>query len=377
MHRIWRPPGAARHVGGLFLASLLSLSLACDANLTTKTPPQDNNTPAVDMGTSGQDQPKDSPDQGPSPQDMGGGSVTGCGVAAMFTKLEPTCGSCHRSSNSPYFVSSASFYNLIVNNPRWVVPGEPDQSGLIALLKGQATGAYAQMPLGEESFEVLAQAGKTQASVEDVRQFITDLKGCSPEAMQAPDQSYVQRKSARQIHLTLKAHLGLEDDDIVAYGSGGSGNEERYPIWPPDSVKRLTNNVNIDIFNTGAARRWHALGGESYLRGQAANRALSPTFGQTITQVAQAWCRISAEKRGNTALYRHVDRDSLSAATPEQIKQNLRYLMLRFWGHEATDQEVDDLYVEVYEPYAQADSAQTGWIATCAALIRDPMWLVY
>lgn len=350
----------------LIIAS--AFAFACDGNLTRA-----STHPNADMDVSD----AQAPHQGEmsAPMDMGP-TLSGCGIQTMFEKLAPTCGNCHRSGNSPYFASSVSFYNLLINDPAWVTPGDPDASALIALLKGSAPGQYAQMPLGEQSFEQLAQAGQTKASLEEVRQFITDLKGCQPAASPVTDQPYVQRKSAQQIHLTLKQHLGLVDDDIIAYTSGGEGNEERYPIWSPDKVKRLTNGVNINAATLGAARRWHALGGESYLQGIKASRALSPTFGQTITQVAQAWCRIAVTKPDNHALFKHVSQAELANAPEAQIKANLGYLMLRFWGHVATAQEVDDLFNEVYTVYAQ-DSPQTGWTATCATLIRDPLWLVY
>lgn len=305
------------------------------------------------------------------------GGPRGCGVQEMYAALEPTCGTCHRVGKTPYFASGASFYNLLVRDPTWVTPGDPGASRLVAILEGTAPEPYPQMPLGVRSFAQLAADGETEVGVDEVRAFITALDGCDAQAPPPSPRPVVQRKSARQIHNTLKLHLGLVDDDIVRRDSGGSGNEDRFPIWSPDTVERLTSNVNIDPFNIGAARRWYALGGESYLKGSRANDVLSPTFGQTMVQVSQAWCRVAVEKPDNAALFRHVTQGQLDAATPAQIKDNISYLMLRFWGHVATPEEVDATHDAVYATYAASQGAATAWVATCAALIRDPMWLSY
>ncbi len=300
---------------------------------------------------------------------------TGCGVQEMYAALEPTCANCHRAGKTPYFSSATAFYNLLVSDPTWVTPGDPDGSGLIAILEGRASGQYPQMPLGTRTYADLEAAGEVSATIAEVRAFVSNLEGCQAIIPEPAPRVQVQRKSAAQIHRTLKQHLGLVDEDIVRYESNVS--EERYPIWSPDNTNRIVSGVNVNPFGTSAARRWHALGGESYLRNIRANRALSPTFGQTITQVSQAWCRIAVEKQANTALFRHVDPSSLGGATPAQVRDNVRYLMLRFWGHAATQDVVDALATEIYDIYAARVDPATAWVAVCATLIRDPMWLVY
>ena len=351
----------------------LASTLACEGRLSADDPVSDASSRA-DGGPSIEADGGESDGGAP---DGGGGSGGGCGVDEMFTALEPTCGTCHRVGQTPYFASSASFYNLLVRDPAWVTPGDPDSSRLVAILEGRAPDPYPQMPLGLRSFAQLADDGETDASMEDVRAFITDLEGCRAETPEPRPRREVRRKSARQIHNALRQRLGLVDDDIVRYDSGGSGSEDRYPIWSPDTVRRLTSGVNIDPFNLGAARRWYALGGESYLLGTRANDALSPTFGQTIVQVSQAWCRIAVEKPGNDALFRHVQQGQLEGATPEQIKDNIAYLMLRLWGHVATPAEVDANYASIYQSYVLSEDPATAWVAVCASLVRDPMWLVY
>ena len=63
-------------------------------------------------------------------------------------KLAPNCAGCHgEGTSAPYFASAESFEGLIVQNPRFVVPGDPDNSEFVRLLEGNGTGAFTQMPL--------------------------------------------------------------------------------------------------------------------------------------------------------------------------------------------------------------------------------------
>jgi hypothetical protein len=362
----------------LAIAASLAMGTGCPGSLTTD-PQQsgqggsgrDTGGPSADAGGGGDDE------DGGAGGDAGAQGPEGCGVQEMFEALEPDCVSCHRQGNTPYFASGTSFYNLLVLDPKWVTPGDPDGSGLVAILEGRAPEPYPQMPVGGKPFAELEAEGNTTASMQQVRTFITELDGCRATEQPARETASVQRKSAHQIYLALKAHIGLDDEDIVSRNSSGGGSEERYPIWSPDNVLRITNNVNLNVSTTGSTRRWYALGGESYLGGVKANRALSPTFGQTMVQVSQAWCRIGVEKDGNAALFRHVDQASLGAAAEADVKANIRYLMLRFWGHDATAEEVDAMHDGIYATYAASADPETAWVAVCASLIRDPLWLVY
>ena len=356
-------PARRALIGVLCCALLSSPLLGCDDEKAPQTNNSNNTSDATSDTRGTEDQGADFVE------------TTGCGIDAIFKGLEPTCANCHRAGKSPYFSSPTAFYNLLVDNPAWVTPGDPDSSELIALLEGTASGQYAQMPPGVQTFADMEAAGQTQATVAQVRAFITDLDGCQAALEPAPERVQVQRKSAAQIHRTLKQHLGLEDTDVQPYNTRVS--DRRYPIWNPDYVKRIVAGVNVNPFATSAARRWYALGGESYMMNIEGNRSFSPTFGQAITQVAQAWCRVGVEKPDNGALFRHVDASNLEGATPEQIDDNLRYLMLRFWGHAATDDEVSSLRADVYDVYASRSDVPTAWVAVCATLIRDPMWIVY
>lgn len=300
-----------------------------------------------------------------------------CGVTPIFEGLSPTCATCHRASNSPYFASVESFYNLVVSDPKWVVPGDSNASQLIALLEGRATGAYTQMPLGTQSFADLETLGQTSVSVAQVRQFIDDLEGCQRQDEEAPTRPQVERKSARQILNTLYQHLGLDQADVVQFTASRNYSDSRYPVHSPDDIKPYTNDPHIRPPSQGPGLRWFALGGGSRLYNTRANRGFSPTFGQALTQTSQAWCGFAVDKENNTAIFKHVQQDALADATDAQIELNLKYLMLRFWGHVATTEEVSALKTNVYDFYASEQNERTAWVAVCAALIRDPMWLSY
>jgi hypothetical protein len=43
----------------------------------------------------------------------------------------------------------------------------------------------------------------------------------------------------------------------------------------------------------------------------------------------------------------------------------------------ATDEEVSALKTNVYDTYAAEQNPRTAWVAVCAALVRDPMWISY
>jgi hypothetical protein len=364
---------------------VLSLTLfACEGVMSSNSPQSNNQAPSPSNNNGG-----DGADMGSMNNRVDGGDMDSpsnagnqlpandCGVTALYQGLEPTCGSCHRVGNSPYFTSPESFYSLLVKDPAWVTPGDPGASALIALLEGRATGAYAQMPLGNETFAELEAAGKTSVTIAEISTFIQELEGCERPPAEEADIPDVERKSARQILNTLYQHLGITSEDVVRFTSSRNWSLNRYPMHNPDDVKPVTMDPHISPPNQAPGLRWFAMGGGSQLYGTRPNKRFSPTFGQNLVQLSQAWCGFAVDKEDNTALFKHVSQDALAEATDAQIEDNLRYLMLRFWGHVATDEEVQSLKTNVYEPYASEQNPRTAWVAVCAALVRDPMWINY
>ena len=46
-------------------------------------------------------------------------------------------------------------------------------------------------------------------------------------------------------------------------------------------------------------------------------------------------------------------------------------------GVRATAEEVDAMFDEAFVPYETREDPPTAWIAVCATLIRDPLWVSY
>lgn len=360
-------------------AALLFLG-ACRGELTAN---QDTSLTGDDMSPGADQDIATRPDGGGLMQgDMIEIPASDCGVTVMYQKLSPTCATCHRSGSTPYFASPESFYNLLVTDPKWISPGDPSSSNLIALLRGEATGAYAQMPLGAESFLDLEQRGATEVTIDELSTFITELDGCqrSGEAPNLP--APIERKRARQIVNTLYQHLGLTKNDVLPFTKQRNYSDNAYPIYNPDDTQPVTNDPHISPATQSPGIRWYAIGGGSRLYVTQSNAIFSPTFGQAIIQISQAWCGFSIKKEGNDALFRHVSREALGEATEAQIRDNIAYLMLRFWGHVATDEEIAQMKSEIYDAYidpavSNDTDEKTAWQAVCASLIRDPLWLSY
>src|SRR5688500_11042411 len=168
--------------------------------------------------------------------DIGGGNPGGsptlapaddnaCGPSAankaVMDKLRGPCAGCHTSGTIPYFSSLANFETLLVYNEKYVVAGQPDKSYLLALLRGQGAPPLNQMPIGQASFAALAEQGKTEISMAELEEWITNLAGA---AVVTPDPAAptVQRMSAEQIRDTLYKQLGLSNADFFN-GSDGIG----------------------------------------------------------------------------------------------------------------------------------------------------------
>jgi len=98
-------------------------------------------------------------------------------TADVFTRLQPSCDPCHTAgaeARVAYFASEMAFLDLVVNNPAYVSPGNPDDSLLVQLLEGTAEGNFTQMPLAS-AFIDLEAAGETQITMEEIRRWISEL----------------------------------------------------------------------------------------------------------------------------------------------------------------------------------------------------------
>jgi hypothetical protein len=120
-----------------------------------------------------------------------------------------------------------------------------------------------------------------------------------------------------------------------------------------------------------------AMGGPYRLDGKLRNDELSLGFAQALTHISQAWCRTSLAKNKTPLLSRATLTDkSTSKDGAERIRANIGDLYLRMLGQDAPAGEVDDLFSNVFVPY-ESKGAATAWTAVCAALVRDPLWMLY
>ena len=297
-------------------------------------------------------------------------------TADVYERLRPSCEGCHQAGTSfPAFAALESFQSLVVGNAAFVVAGDADASELVRLLTAQGTRQFVQMPIGERSFVDLEESGETLITVAEIRAWIGEL-GEEAVTVEAPEPVLVRRMTAEQIQAALYAQLGLEDGDWFQVnpdtGEIGSVSRQRYPVHGPDAPPFIHANAG-----NHAQLRFLALGGPEQLAGTPRNQELSPLLGHTLTQVAQAWCRLSYDKDGNDALFGAATRADTSASAEPAIRENIRYLFLRMLGVVAGDDEVDDLYQSVFLTYEAREDTRTAWIAVCASMVRDPLWLTY
>ena len=286
-------------------------------------------------------------------------------TAEVYNRLKPTCGGCHSVDARPYFGSLEAFESLIVRDPRWIHPGQPEASALLDLLRGG--GARSMPPVGDV-FAVLAEKGQTQISVLELEAWIRGLSMTPP--LPSGGATGIRRKTAEQVITTLRTQLGLEDSDLV----DASGVTLYRVLYAPRSADEIPR---IDPYGNAAAL-FESLGGPSFLEGKKRNNTLTQGFMQTLTHVSQAWCKVAVTKPGNTALFRYATLADRSSATdgPARIRQNLGYLMERMLGDDPSAEDIDDLYRSVFVPY-EASGTDLSWTAVCAALVRDPLWLSY
>lgn len=285
--------------------------------------------------------------------------------------LESTCAGCHSgSANKPFFDSLAAFENLLVYNPDYVKPGDPDGSVLIQLLEGRGAGLFRQMPPSGDSFAARAEKGETQISLAKVRDWITNLaaKPLNPD----PDLSTVSTRKlmAEEIAGTLMAQIGLsmEDDFIESYSSNYDSPtvvlKGELPVYSPDAAPPSHYDGDFEA-------RFVALGGPGWMDRRPRGNTVSPTLLQTLVQLSQAWCQMAVNKPDNSVFFAKAAKDSTDAT---QVRANIAYLYLRMLGEPASDEEIERVYTEVFARYS--DNA-VAWTAVCASFVRHPLWLSF
>jgi hypothetical protein len=290
--------------------------------------------------------------------------------------LEPSCVGCHgQSSNKPFFVSLAAFENLLVRNPVYVKPGNPDESLLVRVLEGTGDGLFKQMPPSGETFSTLAKAGKTHIDVAAVRSWIATLEALPPN--EAPDLSTesTRRLTAEELTATLMDQIGLvfEDDFVQGYGQNHGSPTIQLTgdigVYSPDASPPPESSDNREA-------RFLALGGPGWIARRPRDQSISPPFLQTLVQLSQAWCRMAVLKEGNEVFFAKAQRDATSATSAGPIRDNIAYLYLRMLGEAPSDDDVARVFDEIFVRY-EPEGSDVAWTAVCASFVRHPLWLSF
>lgn len=292
--------------------------------------------------------------------------------------LAPACAGCHLTGSKPYWASLTAFETLVYD-PTYVVPGDPDASKLVKLLKATATGSFRQMPPGE-TYEAALARGAGTMTIAQVEQWIRELgpRG-AVRAEPIPERFTVRRLTAEEIVLSGLSQLGLGLEDFIDTSGANWQTEEfvvrggRFFIWPKDWAPGISGAY---VSDARTVERYEALGGMAAVDNRGKDVNLSPAAVQTVVQMSQAWCKRAIEKQGNTAVLRHVTLADKSATKSAEIKRNIGALHLRMLSEPATDATIDELYTKVYLP-AEATSTKVAWTAVCASFMRHPLWLTY
>lgn len=291
--------------------------------------------------------------------------------------MEEHCASCHQSGPTGYFASLTAFQNLLVANPRLVVPGDPDASELIRLLEGEGSGSLPQMPLGMVSFADLDADGLTGVSMDELRTWIAELE-VNGVAAATPDYEAqtVRKIGAKHLEKGLRNLLGLSRDDFfLDAGSYGVPMEQHrgrgsYPVHDPDAVPGSYSSPPIDNFFN--------LGGASTIRTVGSDRSFTPPLIQTLVPLSQQWCRMAVAKDDNEALFRHATPQTTSEDAAA-VRDNIGYLYLHLLAIEASNDDIDEVFEQVFVPLesdGENDSA-TAWAGVCSYFIRHPQFLIY
>lgn len=311
--------------------------------------------------------------QGGGAQAPDGGAPTRLSNADVFTRLKVTCEGCHALTARPYFKDLASFENLLVYDEKWVRPNDPTGSALLGLLRGVGN----QMPpRPSEPFAVLSERALTQITLAELEEWIRNLP---PRGGVTPVEPVrVRRKSAEQILATLYDQLGLTEADFMVATPDALRGTLLVPRASDSYAVRSNDAYGLaDAYDQGGTL-FGAFGGPWHLEGKWRNDAITPSFAQALVPVSQAFCRAAVTKSGNTAVLAKATLNDATSTAPglAAIRANLATLHLRMLGEEATAADLDDLLDTVFKPY-EPRGAAVAWTAVCAALVRDPLWILY
>jgi hypothetical protein len=287
---------------------------------------------------------------------------------AMRLRLAPTCIACHDAgATRPFFANVIAFEDLLVYDTRYVVPGDPDASVLVALLEGTSTGAFAQMPPIGDAFAAQAGRGETDVTMDEIREWIRTLPP-APARTSGPDlaAATTRRLRADEVIKAMQVALGQEP-------SGGHP-----PLLAVDGTRPEAADAPVTASSYGRGERvqmYLMLGGPSYLRLRPPEETWTPSSLITLSQIAQGACSAAVDASA-PALFEHATPASRLAADEPAIRANIAYLYERFLEVEPDEAAVEEMLTRVYAP-AEAIEPRSAWVQVCTHLVRHPLFITF
>jgi hypothetical protein len=279
----------------------------------------------------------------------------------VYERMKPACVGCHGAGTSkPYFTTYESFTNGLVSNVDWVTPGSASSSNLVLLLRGTATGSYAQMPLSGAAY---ANDPAAQVSITEVEAWIDALPenglACSaidrPENARLPTEAFVS---------ALASSLGYSVDEL------------RANVYPDATNAESRNDIDYsEQYNTRKNDRFLNLGGPDWMGGKARTNDITRGFQLELVQMAIGHCRRAIISDGKTAMFRFGSRNT-GMTEAALVRSDIEYMHLRFLSEPADSDDTDAL-VELFAATEAASNSSEAWVSVCAALIRDPLFVLY
>jgi hypothetical protein len=307
-----------------------------------------------DNGTEGEGEPP------PIPEGCVGNAAAEA-TFEVYTGMRESCVGCHGAGTSkPYFASFEGFTNGLVADPSWVIPGDAAASPLVLLLRGQGTAAFAQMPLDGEPYANRADADVSIATIEA---WIAALPA-NGIACSAVDREEVHRLPAEAFVAALATALDYTHDEL------------RLAAYPDHTNTDSPDAADFtEQYNTRKADRFRSLGGPHWSETKGRTNELTRSFQLELVQMALGHCRRAIAGDNKAALFRFGSRNT-GMSEAAVVQDNMRYLFTRFTSAVADDDDIDSL-MAVFAAAEATGTAQEAWITTCAAIVRDPLFILY
>ena len=161
----------------------------------------------------------------------------------------------------------------------------------------------------------------------------------------------------------------LEQSISVLFGTDAEGQPIRWA--------RTINGRSVSLLSDGEYGT--LLGRPDYLEVTSEERIPSLLYAKFMEEmgrdlcrqvVVSDWAKTDADSR---TLVRYA---GLAETDGDNVKANLRYLLMRFWGRRGSPELLDAL-ADVFRDASRSADVQAGWRAVCVALVSAPAFHIY